>query len=192
MREGTAKELGLSPHHLGHMRRKGLAEVIHAPPGGKAQSWRIAEPKLTFGHLLMRKRIAAGLTIEGLADITGFSVNAIGAAERDERSSFPVIIHAIFVALNLRYAEFFAELEGKPMPDRLPERGRHSYPKAVCLLKREWTGFFKGWHATSYINLRKLREFVEGRGLDWIAYCQQFDALIGGWREADSAAGEPR
>lgn len=178
---GTAAELGLDPAHLGHMRRRGLAEIVHAPPGGKAKTWRIVEPKLTFGALLRKKRMAAGLSIEDLADITGCSHVAIGYTERDLSQPYQVVLHAIFVGLGVRYAEFFAELEGRPSPERLPSTGRMSYVEATRTLKPAWTpnaqikqGEHTGW--------RVLRREVEAHGNDWIAYCQRLDALIGGWK----------
>lgn len=178
---GTAAELGLSPHHLGHMRRQGRAEIVHAPPGGKAKTWRIAEPELTFGTLLRKKRLAAGLTIEDLADITGCSQAAIGYTERDLSQPHQAVLHAIFVGLGLRYAEFFAELDGRPAPERLPSKGRMSYPMAVAELMNDWTGYIETREGR-YIGWRVLRREVEAHGNDWISYCQHLDALIGGWK----------
>ncbi len=179
---GTAKELGLNPAHLGHMHRRGLAEIVHAPPGGMAKTWRIAEPELTFGALLRRKRIEAGLTIEDLADVTGYSYYAIGDAERDKaRDPHQRIVHAVFIALGIRYAEFFAELDGRPVPERLPKTGDMGFPAALREL-RPWTGVLTYRSSAEYVSLRIVREEVEALGNDWIDFCQRLDALIGGWK----------
>jgi transcriptional regulator with XRE-family HTH domain len=178
---GTAKELGLSPGHLGHMRRRGQAEIVHAPHGGMAKTWRIVEPERTIGTLLRQKRIAAGLSLEDIADIAGVALSAVGRLERDQSSLKHATMHNVMVALNVRYAEFFAELEGKPAPSRLPSKGRMSYPMAVAELMDDWTGYIEAREGR-HIGWRILSRRVEDKRLDWINYCQQLDALLGGWK----------
>jgi transcriptional regulator with XRE-family HTH domain len=76
-----------------------------------------------FGHLVRRRRLAAGLSQEELAARTGVSRNYVGMVERGEANPTLLVLRDLAIALGTSMSVLIRELEKAAVRNPGPRRG---------------------------------------------------------------------
>jgi transcriptional regulator with XRE-family HTH domain len=180
MRTGTAKELGLPAQQLGHMRRRGDAEIVGVHYNRKAHSrayiWRIDEPAepRTIGAGLKMLRQLAGLSQQQVCDLCDFDQTSLADIERGKAEPRVHSLARLLRFYGVRFAEFFALIGNDPPPNRLPREGDLSIPDALLTVRAK-LGMPK---SASVSWPRTIRKQCARNNVAWLAFWQYLDAHL--------------
>jgi len=181
MRTGTAKELGLPAQLLAHMRRRGDARLVGVIRNkrtdyNRCNVWEIDEPDdpRTVGAGLRMLRQFAKLSQQQMCDLCDFSQGHLADIELDKAEPRIDSLARLLRFYGLRFAEFFAYIDGVEAPGRLPREADFSIPDALLTVRVKL-----GMRKNSAVSQpRTIRKQCARHNVAWLAFWQYLDAHL--------------